>query len=221
VCRPASDLGGPKNEPTAALFGQLPRDPHGGRLDIDVGAPQSCRLAPSQTAENGEQHQGAVSVIDGIGQGVDLGNRQTGRSGECSCPAPWIRHGLRRISPSSTAVLKTALSSRYALAAVTALTSASRSPHAGPQPQGDIDQYRSMPRAPELPVAVVLGACRPAHGYRVNAVHPPGSIPTRRRVPGPSARRQPGRRGPSPGPRRPLAGPRMRRWSGRHRSGPG
>ena len=67
--------------------------------------------------------------------GLNLGNRQTGRSEECSCPAPLIRHGLRRISPSSTAVLKTALSSRYALAAVTALNPASRPPHSGPQPQ--------------------------------------------------------------------------------------
>ena len=58
-------LGRPENEPTAALFGQLPCDRHGARLDADVGAPQSCQLAPSQTAENGEQHQGAVSVIDG------------------------------------------------------------------------------------------------------------------------------------------------------------
>jgi len=39
-------LGRPENEHTAALFGQLPCDPHGARLDIDVGAPQSCQLAP-------------------------------------------------------------------------------------------------------------------------------------------------------------------------------
>ena len=38
-----------------------------------------------------------------------------------------MRHGLRRISPSSSAVLKIARSSRHALAAVTSLTPASSS----------------------------------------------------------------------------------------------
>ena|SRR6516162_706135 len=46
------------------------------------------------------------------------------RRGEGRLCAPAF--GLRRIIPSSTAVLRIALSSRYAFAAVTALTSASR-----------------------------------------------------------------------------------------------
>jgi hypothetical protein len=41
---------------------------------------------------------------------------------DSSCPAPLIRQGLRRIIPSSTAVLRMALSSRYAFAVVTLLT---------------------------------------------------------------------------------------------------
>jgi len=49
----------------------------------------------------------------------------TGRSGDFSTDAPLILHGLRRIRPSSAAVFKTALSSRYAFATVTTLTSAS------------------------------------------------------------------------------------------------
>ena len=40
----------------------------------------------------------------------------TGRSAGVSCPAPLIRHGLRRIRPSSTAVAMIPCNSRYALA---------------------------------------------------------------------------------------------------------
>ena len=58
------------------LFGQLPSDPDRARLDVDIGAAQGSQLAPSQTAENGEQHQGAVPPVDGISHGVDLGDRQ-------------------------------------------------------------------------------------------------------------------------------------------------
>jgi hypothetical protein len=46
----------------------------------------------------------------------------TGRSAGCSWPAPLMRHGLRRINSSSTAVLRTARSSRYALATTVGLT---------------------------------------------------------------------------------------------------
>jgi hypothetical protein len=37
-----------------------------------------------------------IAPADGVGQGEDLA---TGRSGDFSCPAPLIRHGLRRMSP--------------------------------------------------------------------------------------------------------------------------
>ena len=55
---------------------ELPRNLDGPRLDIDVGAPQRRQLTPPQAGERGEQHQGAVALIGGIGQGVDLGNRE-------------------------------------------------------------------------------------------------------------------------------------------------
>ncbi len=46
-------------------------------MPCPVVVPVACpigQLTPSQTAENSEQHQGAVAATDRIGHGVDLGN---------------------------------------------------------------------------------------------------------------------------------------------------
>ncbi len=51
---------------------------------------------------------------------------RTERSGDLSRPAPLMRQGFRRISPSSAAVFMMALSSRYALAVLVGLAPASR-----------------------------------------------------------------------------------------------
>jgi len=74
---------------------------------------------------------------------------RTGRSGDSSLPAPLIRHGLRRITPSSAAVVRIALSRPYALATVTALTSASR--------------RRPRRRWPGVSAGLCLAEARPAH----------------------------------------------------------
>jgi hypothetical protein len=105
------------------------------RLNVDVWPAQRSQLAPAQTAENGEQHQGAVPATDSIGQGEHLGNCQ-----DRPLRRPFLTSSLdpARVTadqPVSTAVLKTALSSRYALATVTALAPASRAaPLARPPP---------------------------------------------------------------------------------------
>jgi hypothetical protein len=60
----------------AALLAQLSGNTDSTCLHIDIGPPQRGQLAPAQTAENAEQHQGSVPAIDRIGQDVDLGNCQ-------------------------------------------------------------------------------------------------------------------------------------------------
>jgi len=69
-------LGRSEGEAAAALLAQLPGDPNGADLDLDIGSTQRGQFTPAQTAEDTEQHQGAVPATDRISQGVDLGNRQ-------------------------------------------------------------------------------------------------------------------------------------------------
>jgi len=79
---------------------------------------------PPQAAENSEQHERLVALIDRIGQVAYLPSGEHSRSADFSTVAPLMRQGLIRISPSSAAVFRMALSSRYAFTTVTALTSA-------------------------------------------------------------------------------------------------
>jgi hypothetical protein len=69
-------LGRPEREPAAAPLAQLPGNPDGARLEVDIGPAQRRQLTPAQATENGEQHQGALPAADRIGQGVHLRNRQ-------------------------------------------------------------------------------------------------------------------------------------------------
>src|SRR5262249_22972639 len=62
----------PEREAAAALLVQLARHPYAAGLDVEIRAPQRGQLAPAQTAENAEQHEGAVPAADRIGPGVDL-----------------------------------------------------------------------------------------------------------------------------------------------------
>ena len=56
----------PEREPAAVALVQLPGNPDGPGLGVDVGTPQRRQLAPPQAGEGGEQHQGAVTLI-GVG----------------------------------------------------------------------------------------------------------------------------------------------------------
>ena len=69
-------LGRAKHISATRQLGKRALNPHGPLLDIDVAAAQRGQLTPAQTAENREQHEGAVLGADRIGQDVDLGNRQ-------------------------------------------------------------------------------------------------------------------------------------------------
>jgi hypothetical protein len=69
---PAADLGGPEGEPAAGRPGQLPKDAHRTRLQVDVAAAQRRQLGPPQAAEDREQDHGAVSRVDRVGQGEHL-----------------------------------------------------------------------------------------------------------------------------------------------------
>ena len=95
----------------------------GRRLPGRYRSAAAAQFAPAQAAEGGQEDEGAVPLVDRVGERVDLRRwSATAARVTSSCPAPLIRHGLRRISPSSAAVFMIGLSSRYALAAVTALT---------------------------------------------------------------------------------------------------
>jgi hypothetical protein len=42
---------------------------------------QGGQLAPSEAAERGQQDQGAIARVDGVGQGVDLNGSERGPLG--------------------------------------------------------------------------------------------------------------------------------------------
>jgi hypothetical protein len=58
------------------LWVELPIDADGPVGQIDVTAAQGRQFAPAQAAEGGEQDQGAVTPVDGLGQRVDLGDAE-------------------------------------------------------------------------------------------------------------------------------------------------
>ncbi len=87
-------LGRPEREPAAAPLAQLPGNPDGARLEVDIGAAKPRKLTPAQAAENAEQDQGAVPATYRIGQGVDLRHRQAAPLRGAGSGAP--RAGLCR-----------------------------------------------------------------------------------------------------------------------------
>ena len=62
----------PEGEPAAANGGQLPDNAHGAGLQVDIAAAERAQFAPAQTAEHGEQHQGAGPLADRVGERVHL-----------------------------------------------------------------------------------------------------------------------------------------------------
>lgn len=83
----------------------------GGRLaytDLAIGkaeltTPKTSEFPKPQVREGRQEQQCTVSLRDVVEQLDEHRHGTTGRSSECSCPAPLIRQGFRRILPSSTA----------------------------------------------------------------------------------------------------------------------
>lgn len=80
------------------------------------------RRPPNAARSTSARHRGAMASASAYTSSIPT----TVRSGLGSRPAPLTRQGFRRISSSSTAVPRTARSSRYVFATVTAPTPASR-----------------------------------------------------------------------------------------------
>jgi hypothetical protein len=139
--------------PAAELLDQLPVDPDRAQLQVDVARSECGQFGPSQACEGTQEHERAISRIDRGGQGVDLGDSQDRPLRDASCPAPLIRQGLRRMIASSTAVLRIALSSRYALAVVTVL-----------KQEGDLLQVATVTRGLSEEKAAITGAASCACG---------------------------------------------------------
>ena len=121
--RPAAVFGGPSISLTALKLHELPLDSNRCGAQIDVEAlrilqphrtevPPRWRAAPSLGSEARLRRQCACTCA------IEM----TGRSAASLDPAPRRTHGLRARTSSSTAVARIDRSSRYALAAVEALT---------------------------------------------------------------------------------------------------
>ncbi len=74
--RPAAVLGGAKSGawPLTSVSCRVMRTV--AVLSVDVAAAERDELAPAQAAEAGEQDQGVVARAAGVGERVDLGDRQ-------------------------------------------------------------------------------------------------------------------------------------------------
>jgi hypothetical protein len=125
VRRPASDFGGPK--PSAPFWSSVrERSTRTVLASVSMSDGRSAHSSPHRrlvkvASSTSARYRGSMASLSA----KTWGTVSTSLSGEDSPPPPLIRHGLRRMAPSSAAVVMIVLSSRYALATVTALTSAS------------------------------------------------------------------------------------------------
>jgi hypothetical protein len=76
VRRPALDLGGPEGRSAAELLDERPLNPDRAGLQVDVTRAEGRQFGPPEAGEGAEEHERAVTLIDGVGQGVDLGDGQ-------------------------------------------------------------------------------------------------------------------------------------------------
>ena len=63
-------------------------DGHEASLQVDVPAPQSEQLAPTQSPVRGEEHQGPIPGIDSSASSTTWAMVGITRSGDRSAPAP-------------------------------------------------------------------------------------------------------------------------------------
>jgi len=76
--------------------------------EVDIASPQRDQLTPPQTRERRCQHEHPKPVRHSLREGVNLRHSRGHSLRRLVFPAPLMRHGLRLIRPSSTAVLKIA-----------------------------------------------------------------------------------------------------------------
>jgi len=69
-------LGRPEGEPAVTRLAQLPGHADRSGLHVDVTSAQGHQLTPAQTAEYGEQDQGAIPGTGRVGPGAYLSDSQ-------------------------------------------------------------------------------------------------------------------------------------------------
>ncbi len=69
-------LGRPEGRPATELLDELPLDPDRAGFQVDIARTERGQLGPPEAGEGAEKHERAVSLVDRVGQGVDLGNGQ-------------------------------------------------------------------------------------------------------------------------------------------------
>jgi hypothetical protein len=102
----------PEGVSAARCLGQLPKDAHAARFQVDIAAAERSQLSPPEAAENREKNQCTVPGVDRLSHGEHLAEGEHRPLRRSLLPSALRRHGLRRISPSSVAVFITARSSR-------------------------------------------------------------------------------------------------------------
>src|ERR1039458_5565051 len=70
-------LGRPEFDPSSAYLGQLPFNPHGARVQVDVAPAEPGQFAPPKAAEHRQEHQCAVPLADRLGEREDLRDRES------------------------------------------------------------------------------------------------------------------------------------------------
>jgi len=73
---PGLGLRGSERRPAVRLLDELPVYPDRAGFQVDIGRTERGQLGPSQAGESGEQDEHPVSLVDRVGNRVDLGNRQ-------------------------------------------------------------------------------------------------------------------------------------------------